>query len=292
MQHGLEQYVSNGEELQAIRQGEKMAARFGQFPFLDYQILNLLQAGVSCINIVLKPDDTFFQQRYSELGKRLFPEVEISFSFQEVADGTAHALLTAEDFIGEKSFLLLNGDNHYSKNALGMLGETPPGQSGIVAFDIDGFNAHTQERVESFAVIQTHGGKLTRIVEKAQDPERFKVNDTLFLGREETMAVNNKILASMNLWCFTPEIVEMCRSVPRHMPRKPGKQGEYELPDAVQLLLQGGREIYVYYACEDVLDLTRPEDIDIVGRQIGRTLVREISNLERRRERAKSETGQ
>ena len=288
MQHGIERYVTDGEELQAIRKGEKMAARFGQFPFLDYQILNLVQSGINEINIVLKPEDHFFQEHYKGAGQRFFPEAEISFSFQEVADGTAHALLSAEAFIGDLTFFLLNGDNHYSCDALTMLLETPHDQSGVVAFDIEGFNEYTRQRLESYAVIETHEGKLTRIVEKADDPERFRVNDVLHSASSGRIEVQGKILTSMNLWCFTAEIVEMCRKVPRHMPRKPGKPGEFELPDAVQLLLEVGREIRVFYACEDVLDLTRPEDIEVVGRQIRNTLFHEINDLERRQRSSES----
>lgn len=282
MQDGIERYVSNGEELQAIQKGEKMAARFGKFPFLDYQILNLVESGFGEINIVLKPDDRFFQERYTTFGENLFPETEISFSFQEVTDGTARALLTAAAFIGEHPFLLLNGDNLYSREAVTMLMETPSGQSGVVAFDIEGFNEWTRKRIESYAVIETYEGRLTRIVEKADEPERFRVNDVLHTGSGQEIEVEGRVLTSMNLWSFTPEIVEMCRVVPRHMPREPGKPGEFELPDAVQLLLEGGREIQVYYACEDVLDLTRPEDIDVVGRQIRENLYEKITNLERR----------
>jgi glucose-1-phosphate thymidylyltransferase len=282
MQQGLERYISDGEELRAIQKGEKMAARFGRFPFLDYQILNLIQSGITEINIVLKPDDVYFQNRYRGVGRQLFPEGEISFSFQEVADGTAHALLAAEAFVGQHPFFLLNGDNHYSREALSMLRETPPQLSGIVAFDVEGFNQHTRERVESFAVIQTYEGKLTRIVEKAAEPGRFMVNDELYTGQSDRRKVRGRVLTSMNLWCFNAEIVEMCRSVPRHMPRKPGKAGEFELPDAVQLLMEHGREIRVFYACEDVLDLTRPEDIAAVGQRIEKTLLHEIDALESR----------
>jgi glucose-1-phosphate thymidylyltransferase len=282
MQEGIEQYISDSEELRAIRTGEKMAARFGQFPFLDYQILNLVESGLHEINIVLKPEDRFFRERYTNYGETLFPEAEISFSFQEVADGTAHALLAAAAFVNDAPFLLLNGDNLYSREAIIMLLETPSGQAGTVAFDVEGFNEWTKKRIKTYAVIETHGGRLTRIVEKAENPERFMVHDTLRAGAGLEVEVNGKILTSMNLCCFTPEIVEMCRIVPRHMPRKPGKRGEFELPDAVQLLLEHGREIRVYYACEDVLDLTRPEDIEVVGRQIRDTLSAKIANLEHR----------
>jgi hypothetical protein len=80
----------------------------------------------------------------------------------------------------------------------------------------------------------------------------------------------------------------MCRIVPRHVPRGAGKTGEYELPDAVSLLMERGHAIRVYYACEDVLDLTRPEDIEIVGHQIRANLGERIDELERREKRADS----
>ena len=118
---------------------------------------------------------------------------------------------------------------------------------------------------------------------------KFRVSDVLYSGSGEKIEVRGKILTSMNLWCFTPEIVELCRKVPRHMPRKPGKPGEFELPDAVQLLLEEGREVLVFYGCEDVLDLTKPEDIEVVGRQIRNTLAHEINDLERRWEREGSD---
>jgi dTDP-glucose pyrophosphorylase len=282
MQNGIDRYVSDGEELSAIRAGEKMAARFARFPFLDYQILNLVLAKVSMINIVLRPEDRFFTERYRGVGRLMFPEAEISFSFQEVADGTAHAALSASDFVEGDRFLLLNGDNHYSEDALEMLMETPPGLSGVAAYDRLGFNPSVRERVRSFAVVETHEGLLSRIVEKPEEPDRHMVRDFLSIRGGLEKEVDGKVLVSMNLWCFGPEILEMCRIVPRHVPRKPGKQGEYELPDAVALLLERGGGIQVFYACEDVLDLTRPEDVEIVGRQIREHLENRIGELGRR----------
>ena len=64
MQNNLEQYVQNKDELDAIKKGEKMATRFGKIPFLDYQILNLIDAGISEVNIVLRSGDTFFTQNF------------------------------------------------------------------------------------------------------------------------------------------------------------------------------------------------------------------------------------
>jgi hypothetical protein len=163
-----------------------------------------------------------------------------------------------------------------------MLMDTPPDVSGVVAYDRLGFNETTRGRIEFFAVVETNEGYLSRIVEKAEHPEQFVVQDFLYTTGGREMEVNGRVLVSMNLWCFGPEIMDACRKVPRHMPRRAGKQGEYELPDAVALLLGEGRRFVVYYACEDVLDLTRPEDIEIVGHQIRKNLVQKIRELEHR----------
>ena len=271
MQRNLERYVRDREELDAIRTGEKMAARFGKIPFLDYQILNLIKAGLTKINIVLKPEDRFFKDHYTDRGGMLFPEASISFSFQKVPEGTAHAVLAARDFVADSRFIVLNGDNNYPVRAVRMLLNAPDEHVAMVAFDVDGFNEETRKRLKSFALIRTRHGKLVDIIEKPDDPYRYRTSDLLFSDDNKRVKVENRRLLSMNLWCFDHNIIEACREVRRHESRKAGKAGkagEYELPDAVGLLIKRGRELLVYYTCSDVLDLTRAEDIDVVGKRI------------------------
>jgi dTDP-glucose pyrophosphorylase len=287
MQEQLEQYVQKEDELDAIRMGEKMAARFKKIPFLDYQLLNLIEAGISEINIVLRPDDTFFTHHYTENGKILFPEAEISFSFQEVADGTAHAVLASAAFAGKDRFLVLNGDNHYPFESLAMLMNSPEYSLAMVAYDTAGFSTWTRKRLEAFAVIHTENGLLKRIVEKPQNPSEHVTDDHLYASGNRRVRIKAKNLASMNLWCFDHAVIEACMDIPRHEPRKAGKAGEYELPDAVELMLQRGREVMVYYACADILDLTRAEDIDVVGKKINEGLKASINKLNVRYSRIK-----
>jgi len=282
MQKGIEKYIKDPEELAAIRKGEKMAARFSRFPFLDYQILSLAINGLKEINIVLNPKDTFFKTHYTTMGKKLFPEVEISFSYQEIPDGTAHALLCAKDFIGGERFLALNGDNYYPDSSIRMLINSPEKLSAMVGYDRECFNPWVRDRVKSYAVIKTRDGKLDEIVEKSDNPEVFRVNDILIDKNEKPVKIEDKILVSMSIWCFTPEIMRACSEVPMHPPRAPGKRGEYELPDAVKLFLDWGNEILVYYDCGDVLDLTKPEDIEIVSKQIKEKLIDLVVKLENR----------
>ena len=89
----------------------------------------------------------------------------------------------------------------------------------------------------------------------------------------------------MNLWAFGPAIIDACGIVERHEPRKPGKEGEYELPDAVKLMMRRGEEVRVYYAYEDVLDLTRAEDISVLDKRIRHNLADAVQDLAGRYER-------
>ncbi len=284
MQQNIERYIIDKEELSAVRKGEKMAARFKAHPFLDYQILNLIQSGLKDINIVLKPDDVFFTKYYETHGKCLFPEAKISFSFQEIPDGTAHAVLAAEKFIRNDRCIVLNGDNNYSSESIKMLIEAPEQYSAMVAYDYEGFNQWTRQRFNAFAVIITSRGKLREIIEKALYPEQHITSDHLYTKNNKRIEKSKRMLFSMNLWCFNPVIVQECKEVKRHASRKSGKPGEFELPDAVMQMVQRGKEVVVYYACEDVLDLTRAEDIEIVGDQIQKNMQDKISELEKRNE--------
>ncbi len=282
MQENIENYIKNGEELKAVKKGEKMAVRFERFPFLDYQMINLIQAGIKNVNIVLKPDDEYFIKHYTGIGKKVFPELKISFSSQNTPDGTAHAVLSARDFVKESRFIVLNGDNLYPIESLKMLVNSPENFSAVAGFDLDGFNPHTKSKIKSFAVLTTKEGKLDRIIEKPERPEVFIVNDSLYTLKNHRILIKNKLLVSMNLWAFTPDIMDACSNVKRHAPRKPDKPGEYELPDAAMLMKNNGREILVYYVNSDVLDLTKAEDITIVASEIKNKLKNLIEELEKR----------
>jgi dTDP-glucose pyrophosphorylase len=282
MQENLENYISNDRELAAVRRGEKMAASFSRFPFLDYQILNLLHAGLEKINLVIQRDDSYLTEHYDRFAHSIFPEVEISYSFQELPDGTAHAVLAAEGFVGKKRFLVLNGDNNYSTSTIRMLAGSPEEYSAMVAFDVKGFQRKTRKKLKSFAVVKAKNGRLAQIVEKAQHPRRYKTSGTLHAEQNGQIAVKKRLLVSMNLWCLNAGILDACRMVERHAPRKEGKAGEFELPDAVKLYLETGNVILVYLAREDVLDLTRAEDIRIVESGIQEKLKERIAELEKR----------
>jgi dTDP-glucose pyrophosphorylase len=163
-----------------------------------------------------------------------------------------------------------------------MLLNAPADSLAMVAFDTDGFSRWTKKRLGAFAVVHTENGSLKQIIEKPSNPEKYLTDDILYTNENRRVQIEGKNLTSMNLWCFDRDIIEACRDVPRHLPRRAGKSGEYELPDAVELMLQRGREVLVYYACADILDLTRSEDLDVVRELISKELKSSIGELEKR----------
>jgi dTDP-glucose pyrophosphorylase len=152
-----------------------------------------------------------------------------------------------------------------------------------VALDTSGFGEWTRRKLGSFAVLGTEGGRLVDIVEKPSSPEDRFTSGDLYTENDRTVRVDRVVLVSMNLWRFEAGIMDACRDVPRHAPRRAGKPGEYELPDAVKLYMREGGEVRAYYAREDILDLTGAEDIGIVAEEIRKGFPDSVEELERRR---------
>ena len=166
-----------------------------------------------------------------------------------------------------------------------MLLHTPENCSSFVAFDTSGFSERVNKKLQTFAVVEISDGKLRNIIEKPQVPEQYQTSDSLYTVKNRRIRVVDRMLTSMNLWCFTPDMIDACRNVKRHKPRKPGKPGEFELTDAVELWMSKGGDVLAYYGCENILDLTNAGDIEIVGHSIRKNLTDKILELEQRYER-------
>lgn len=221
-------------------------------PFLDYIIQRLLHAHFTELCLVIGPhDEHAIIRHYCErnLQPRLPQGVALRFAVQEQAIGTANAVLAAQEVVGEEEFVVINGDNLYPEAALRALREASPSGCYTVAYHREHLVARSNfepERVARFAVmeIEPAGQTLLRIIEKPDRPELFLHNGVVWV--------------SMNCFRFTPAIFEACQRI------GPSPRGEYELPDAVQYLIDRGVPFRVLFSHEGVLDLTRRHDIATV----------------------------
>lgn len=217
-------------------------------PFLDYVLSALADAGCTQVCLVVAPDHAAIRAYYEGPGRPA--RVTITYAVQEVADGTARAVLAGQPFAGRDPFLVLNSDNLYPAPVLGSLaGLTEPGLPGYRRDALVRDSGFPPERVNSFAAIEVDAhGSLKRIIEKP--------------GPAYYEAAGPEALISMNVWRFDQRIFDACRDVPR------SARGEYELPEAVGLAVARGVTFRVVPASGPVLDLSRASDVALVSERL------------------------
>jgi dTDP-glucose pyrophosphorylase len=245
------------EHLRAARAGHKALMPLLGRPMLDYVIDSLLRVGLRHVCLVIAPDADVMRQAARRIGAASGARVECAV--QQEPRGTADAVLAAERFAAGDTFVLTNGDNLYPVSALRQLAELEDGDCRAVAFDRAALLAHSNiapERIRAFAAMTVgEGDRLTGIVEKPPDPERYVRDGHLWVN--------------MNLYRFAPAIFDACRAIEPDPVR-----GELELTAAVAELVRHGRPaVRVVYSSEGVLDLTSRSDIAAAERALaGRRL--------------------
>lgn len=218
-------------------------------PFLEYLISALADAGLDEVVLVIGPEHDAVRRHFVQDAPP--QRVRIRFAVQQEPIGTANAVTSAADVIGDEPFLVLNADNYYPVEAYRLL--AAEASAGTVAFDRDALVREGNvdpERVRSFAVLSVgDDGMLEGIVEKPGDSLDLTSNAARWVG--------------MNLWAMTPAVVSACRRVPK------SARGEYELPEAVAMALREGVPVRAIRLAAPVLDLSRRADIAAVAERLG-----------------------
>ncbi|HMI56070.1 MAG TPA: sugar phosphate nucleotidyltransferase [Gemmatimonadaceae bacterium] len=218
-------------------------------PFLDYSLSALADVGFTDVCVVVARDDRTIRDRYT--GTAVPTRFRITFATQLEADGTADAMLAAEEFTAGEPFVVLNSDNYYTPDVLLSLRTTA--EPACVGFSREGLLRRGDipaERIAAYAILDVGAdGYLRRIIEK---PDASAITS---LGPAAEV--------SMNCWRLTSEIFRACRDVP------PSPRNEIELPAAVQYAIDVlGMRIRVIPADAPVLDLSRRADIPIVAARL------------------------
>ncbi|MFN2602396.1 MAG: sugar phosphate nucleotidyltransferase [Gemmatimonadaceae bacterium] len=223
-------------------------------PFLDYVLSSLADTGFTNACIVIGPEHAGVRDRYER--QQVPTRIRVTFAIQERALGTANAVLSAEDFVGDDSFAVLNSDNFYPREALDALHEIV--EPAIIGFDrevlVKGGNV-PPERTARFGALDIDSeGYLRRILVSPTD---------------EMVRSGKPTYSSMNCFLFTREIFRACRDVPLSM------RGEYELPQAVHLAIDRGEMRFrVVRVSAPVLDMSSRGDIAGVSSYLERVEVK------------------
>jgi len=203
-------------------------------PLLEYAFDSLLDIGVSEFVVVVGYKKEQIMERYDDA----YEGVPITYAHQREQLGLAHALLTAEPYVDD-DFTLMLGDNVFQAN-LGDVVNRQAEERADAAFLVEEV---PWEEASRYGVCDTNEyGEIKRVVEKPDDPP------------------SNLVMTGF--YTFTPAIFHACHLV------QPSDRGEYELPDAIDLLIQSGRTIDAIRMDGWRIDVGYPEDREEAERRL------------------------
>ena len=178
-------------------------------PVLFYGIEAMAQAGIEDVGIIIAPETGDEIRTAAGDGSRF--GIKLTYILQDEPLGLAHAVLTAEPFLGESSFVMYLGDNLL--------------QGGIEDL-VAAFHEHGPDALilltqvpdpEQYGVAELSNGAVVRLVEKPTEPKTD--------------------LALVGVYMFTAAVHDAARAI------EPSGRGELEITDAIQHLVDRGLRV-------------------------------------------------
>jgi glucose-1-phosphate thymidylyltransferase len=216
-------------------------------PVLFYGIESLAAAGISDIGIIIAPETGAEIREAAGDGEQF--GVTLTYIEQDEPRGLAHAVLTAEGFLGDSPFVMYLGDNLL--------------RNGITDL-VDRFRAQAPDALilltqvpdpQNYGVAELEGERVAQLVEKPKEPRSD--------------------LALVGVYMFTPSVFDAARAI------KPSWRDELEITDAIQHLIDSGLRVDSHIVrgwwkdtgqVQDMLDANRLI-LDDLSRQIDGELV-------------------
>ena len=212
-------------------------------PVLFYGIEAMAAAGIKEIGIIIAPETGDEIRGAAGDGSRF--GVEITYIVQDEPLGLAHAVLTAEPFLGSDSFVMYLGDNLL--------------QGGIA------------DLVQAF---RTHEPEALILLTQVADPENYGVAELDADGAVERLVEKPSEpasdLALVGVYMFTPVIHEAAKAI------EPSPRGELEITDAIQWLVDGGKRVESHVVRGWWKDTGRLDDMLEANRLILETVERRV----------------
>ncbi|NHN48717.1 sugar nucleotidyltransferase [Halostella sp. JP-L12] len=203
-------------------------------PLIEDVFDNLVDIGIDEFIVVVGYKKEQIIERYDDE----YRGVPITYAHQREQLGLAHALLQAEPYVDD-DFVLMLGDNVFRAN-LGDVVRRQQEERADAAFLVEEV---PMEEASRYGVCDTNEyGEIIELMEKPDDPP------------------SNLVMTGF--YSFTPAIFHACHLV------QPSDRGEYELPDAVDLLIQSGRTIDAIRMDGWRIDVGYPDDKDEAERRI------------------------
>jgi glucose-1-phosphate thymidylyltransferase len=178
-------------------------------PVLFYGIEAMVAAGIVEIGIIIAPE-TGAEIR-SAVGDGSQFGASITYVVQDAPSGLAHAVLTAEAYLEDESFVMYLGDNLLQGGITGLVETFRTDRPDALIL----LTAVTDP--ENYGVAELDEGRVVRLVEKPKAPQSD--------------------LALVGVYMFTATIHDAARAI------EPSLRGELEITDAIQHLVDSGSRV-------------------------------------------------
>ena len=229
--------------LPATKSQPKEMLPVGRKPVVQYVVEELARVGMQRILFITGPGKASIENHFDlnaeliqvlrENGKEeLLAELEFDrapiqyfYTRQRQQLGLGHAVSCAEPFIGNQPFAVALGDSVIGLNA----------ESDIIDRMTKCFVEKKAEAVIAFTEVPRDRVPYYGVAKPRQDSETFELEDVIEKP-SAAEAPSNLVIAAR--YVFAPAIFEALGQI------QPGSGGEYQLTDAIRLIIQGGGKAY------------------------------------------------
>jgi glucose-1-phosphate thymidylyltransferase len=187
----------------------KQLVPVGNKPVIDFGLEAIAAAGIKDVGIIVGHTGPEIQAYVGD-GSRY--GIEVTYVSQPEPLGLAHAVLTAEDYLGRDDFVMYLGDN-------------------LIAGGITEFVQQFEQNKPDAQIL----------LAKVRDPERFGVAELGPDGHVSLLVEKppepKSDLALVGVYLFSGNIMDACHAI------DPSPRGELEITDAIQWLIDDGQQV-------------------------------------------------
>ena len=253
---------------------------------MDYSIHDALEAGFNDIVFIIRKD---LEKDFREvIGDRIVQKAKVSYAFQEMDDlpegfqkpegrkkpwGTGQAILVCKNII-KNPFAVINADDYYGKEAFVKVHDylvQEREKSEKLDFCMAGFilsNTLSENGGVTRGVCQVDENGMLEGVIETHDITKGEEGARVPEGNGGYRTINGNSHVSMNMWGFTPEILDELEkgfSVFLESLTSDDIKSEYLLPTIVDQLIQGGKaQVKVLETKDRWFGVTYKEDKQVV----------------------------
>ncbi len=234
---------------------------YGNF-IIDYSIYDAKKAGFDKVIFIIKEENLDIFKK--TVGHRVEKYIKVEYAFQKLENvpegvvlpkdrvkplGTAQAILSCKDLVGDK-FIIINSDDYYGSDAFKVAAnylnslkngsKNVYGNIGYMAKNTITENGSVKRGVLFF----DKNNKLEKLVESKIEKVNGKLEATPLDDETNTNVISDDTLVSMNMFAFTKDIMDYLEAGYKKFfddNKDNLKSCEYLIPTVVSDLIEAGK---------------------------------------------------